>query len=68
MIEFPFEEVDIPRGVLLRPKATVRFIGPSESLHVECLIDSGEDVFDRFNIEFRQLERKVLFYPRDVES
>lgn len=136
MIEFPFEEIHTPRGILLRPKATVRLIGPSESLNLECLVDSGadttvvtwevgqylgwtvapvenphtlngisgslpcylrkiemeiggirfhstvmwalsddlpnllgrEDIFDRFNIEFRQPERKVLFYPRDVES
>ena len=27
-----------------------------------------EDVFDRFNIEFRQHERKVLFHPRSLKS
>jgi hypothetical protein len=132
MIEFPFEEVHTPRGILLRPKAVVRLTGPSESLNVDFLVDSGadttvitwevgqylgwtvaplenpytlggisgtlpcylrrvemeiggvrfesvvmwalsddlpnllgrEDVFDRFDIEFRQGERRVLFRSR----
>jgi len=43
MIEFPFEQVNTPRGILHRPRATVRLIGPSESLNVDCLVDSGAD-------------------------
>ena len=131
MIEFPFEVVRTSRGMLARPKAVVRFFGPSRSLTVDCLIDSGadttvvtwqvgqylgwtvapsenpyplggisgslpcylrraemeigdtrfpatvmwalsddlpnllgrEDVFDHFDIEFRQRERRICFHP-----
>jgi len=131
MIEFPFEVVRAPRGRLLRPKAVVRSFGPSRSLTVDFLIDSGadatvvtwqvgqylgwavapsenpyplggisgslpcyrrrvdmdiggirfpgtvmwalsddlpnllgrEDVFDHFDIEFRQRERRIRFHP-----
>lgn len=43
MTEFPFEEVRTGRGPVLRPKAVVRITGPSASLNVDCLVDSGAD-------------------------
>jgi len=44
MIEFPYRPIQGTRDTLYRPRAMVKLSGPSRSLMVDCLVDSGADV------------------------